>query len=209
MPGILTKRLEHCADLQALLDCVLSRSLELTDTGLGNIQLMDWKAGHLAIQAQRGFDAEFLRFFCRVKAQDGSACGRALRRCGSVIIADVMTDADFEPCRAIAAHAGFRAVQSTPLISSSGAFLGVLSTHFATLHSPSRSEMDAVKGVALLAANAIIAQRAQARLWERTNELARRLEHSRSVIEASETRITRSRESLRSTRELLGRGFSD
>src|SRR5262249_33918255 len=45
-------------------------------------------------------------------------------------------DADFAPHRHIAASAGFRAVQSTPLFSRSGEFLGMLSTHFRRPHRP-------------------------------------------------------------------------
>src|SRR5215510_590763 len=55
------------------------QGLELSGTALGNIQLMDWSTGCLTIAAQRGFSNEFLRFFHRVTAEDGSACGRAVR----------------------------------------------------------------------------------------------------------------------------------
>src|SRR5262249_22759804 len=62
--------------------------------------------------------------------------------------------------RIIAIRAGFRAVQSTPLISSSGAFVGVLSTHFPAAHRPTQGELKILKRVGELTANAIIRQRA-------------------------------------------------
>jgi GAF domain-containing protein len=163
MPELLMQRLQRCCDLQSVLDCVLSWSLELTGTALGNIQLMDWQTGYLTIAAQRGFDNEFLSFFRLVNAEGGSACGRAKRKRSSIVIEDVLLDREFAPCRMVALAAGFRAVQSTPLISSGGAFLGVLSTHFSTSHRPLDSEMEAIKTAARLAADAIIDRRARAR----------------------------------------------
>ena len=47
-----------------------------------------------------------------------------------VLIPDVTTDPSFAVHRNIAESAGFRAVQSTPLINRRGTLLGVLSTHF-------------------------------------------------------------------------------
>ena len=55
------------------------------------------------------------------------ACGRAAREGGRVIVEDVQTDPGFAPHSRIAASAGFRAVQSTPLFSRAGEVLGMLS----------------------------------------------------------------------------------
>jgi GAF domain-containing protein len=52
-------------------------------------------------------------------------------------VEDVQTDPGFAPYRAIAASAGFRAVQSTPITSRKGELLGVLSTYFRKPHRPS------------------------------------------------------------------------
>jgi PAS domain S-box-containing protein len=54
---------------------------------------------------------------------------------------DVQADSGFAPHRRIAASAGFRAVQSTPLFSRSGEPLGMLSTHFRRPHRPSEREL--------------------------------------------------------------------
>ena len=159
MPDLLMQRLQHCSDLQSVLDCALSRSLEVTGTDLGNVQLMDWQTGYLTIAAQRRFKDEFLNFFRRVRAETGSACGRAIRERHSIVIEDVLLDRDYAPYREVALEAGYRAVQSTPLISSSGAFVGVLSTHFPAAHRPSASEMLQIRVLGTLTANAVIRQR--------------------------------------------------
>ena len=160
MPDRLEPRLQECHDVESVLACALSRGLELSGTALGNVQLMDWSTGCLTIAAQRGFSDEFLSFFHRVTAGDGSACGRAIRERRAVVVTDVLFDPEFAPCRIIAIRAGFRAVQSTPLISSSGAFVGVLSTHFPAAHRPTQGELKILKRVGELTANAIIRQRA-------------------------------------------------
>jgi hypothetical protein len=72
-----------------------------------------------------------------------------------------MMDDDFAPYRSIAYRSGFRAVQSTPVVSSSGATLGILSTHFATPCRPNEKTMDTLKGVARLIADSIISHRAR------------------------------------------------
>jgi GAF domain-containing protein len=194
MSHLLIQQFQRCSDLQSVLDCLLSRSLEMTGADLGNIQLMDWKTGYLTIAAQYGFNSEFLSFFRRVKAEDGAACGRALRQRSAILIEDVLLDQEFAPCRDIVLQAGVRAVQSTPLISSSGAFMGVLSTHFPAPHRPSHREMRAIKEAGVLTANVII--------QHRSRDLGT---DGCSSKEAGVERIRKSREALARSYELLRR----
>jgi GAF domain-containing protein len=67
-----------------------------------------------------------------------------------------MADKEFSPCREVVSHAGIRAVQSTPIISSSGALLGVMSTHFAAPHRPTWIELRELQHTAQIAANALL-----------------------------------------------------
>ena len=66
---------EH--DVQTLLEETLAAALTATGTDRGNVQIVDWRTKSLRIVAQRGFDADFLEFFARVRAE--GACGKALR----------------------------------------------------------------------------------------------------------------------------------
>ena len=160
----------NSSDLCSVLNSGLSLALQLSGTDLGNVQLMDWKTGSLTIAAQRGFNDDFLSFFRLVTAACGSACGRAIRERCSIVIEDVLLDREFASYRTISLKAGFCAVQSTPLISSSGAFLGVVSTHFPAAHRPSEVEMQALEVAGELTANAIICQRARARIGDRHSD---------------------------------------
>jgi PAS domain S-box-containing protein len=114
----------------------------------------------LEIVAQRGFGQDFLNHFSAVN-ESGAACGRALKRAERVIIEDVLTDPDFAPHRAIAASAGYRAVQSTPLFSRSGEPLGIVSTHFRQPHRPSERELRLTDLYARQAAELIERKRAE------------------------------------------------
>ena len=154
-------QLRKCRDVPAILSCALDRSMEVSKSDFGNVQLMNWKSGVLELDEQRGFQTEFLNFFARVKLQDGTACARALHSRDAIIVEDVMADPNFAPCRGIIDRAGVRAVQSTPLISTSGALVVILSTHFAVPSRPTEQQMLAMRNASQLVANAIIRVRAR------------------------------------------------
>ena len=160
---------------------------------------MDWQERNLAIAAQSGFDNKFLSFFRRVALRSGSACARAILNRQSIVIEDVLIDEEFAPYRAIALEAGFRAVQSTPLVSTSGALVGVLSTHFSARHTPTDNDMRAMTAVARVTANAIIHQRAIG-----TGDNA--LKHNgENISERVFQQVNRARDAVERSYELLGR----
>lgn len=134
-------RLWPAQNLREGLDEILAATIDMLGADMGNVQLLDADHRVLVIAAQRGFRREFLDFFGKVSAEDDSACGRALRSGERIVIEDVEADAAYAPYRAIARAAGYRAVQSTPLISSEGIALGVFSAHWRPPHRPSEHEL--------------------------------------------------------------------
>ncbi|MDF5708456.1 MAG: chemotaxis protein CheB [Nostoc sp. S4] len=137
------------------LENVLDRALVIHRTDMGNIQLFDIQTSSLFIATQCGFRSDFLNHFRTVGINDNSACARAIRAGESVIIEDVEVDPLYMPYRAIAAAAGYRAVQSTPLTSRRGMILGLLSTHFCQPRQLLPWEMNLLKIHARHAANLI------------------------------------------------------
>jgi PAS domain S-box-containing protein len=121
-------------EFRPLLEEVLDATIALQHADFGNIQLYNPETQALEIVAQRG-----LHF--RKVHDDYAACGRAMELRERVIVEDVETDSEFAPHRHTAASAGFRAVQFTPLVSRSGEFLGMLSTHFKRPHRPSPRDL--------------------------------------------------------------------
>ena len=128
-------------DLNQALDDILKGAIELLGADKGNIQVLDTKRGTLKIVASRGFDQDFLNIFSEVSAADDTVCGRALRSGKRLVIEDVESDAPFALFRPAARAAGFRAVQSTPIMSQGGAPLGMLSTHFRSVHRPTEEDL--------------------------------------------------------------------
>ena len=136
----LSNRLLATRDLRSALDEVLDAAILLLDADYGSIQLYNPHKKGLEIVVQRGFPQAFLDTFRLVSAEDNSACGRALRSGARIVIEDVLTDEEYTNFRDIAAAAGYRAVQSTPLLVPGGPVLGMLSTHFRSPHRPSEHQ---------------------------------------------------------------------
>jgi PAS domain S-box-containing protein len=133
--GLVTKLL-RCNDLQTALEEVLSASLALMETDMGNVQLFEPDTRTLRIVVHRGLGREFLDYLQQAGTDTSAACAPAAGQGLAATIEDVDTDPQFAPHRTIAAITGFRAVHSTPVTSRTGELLGVLSTHFHEPHSP-------------------------------------------------------------------------
>ncbi len=129
------------SDVRDGMEDMLDAAIELLGADMGNVQMLDPHKNVLEIVAQRGFQKDFLEFFREVSTDDDSACGRTLRAGRRTIIEDVETDDGYAPYREIAAAAGYRGVQSTPLVGRDGAVYGMLSTHFRAPHRPSEQEL--------------------------------------------------------------------
>ena len=86
-----------------------------------------------------------------------SACGRAARQGAQTAVGDVRADPGFRPHREIAAAAGFRVVQSTPLVDYAGHLIGMASTHFQRPHRPSDRDLRIMELYADFAGEALTA----------------------------------------------------
>jgi PAS domain S-box-containing protein len=133
----LVNRLLSCDALQTALEEVLDAALALMEAELGNVRLLDPGTQELRIVAQRGFGTEYLERFTSVGANSGEICAQAAQQGKRVIVEDVQSEAQFAHYRAIATTAGFRGIQSTPIMSRRGELLGVLSTYFRDPQHPS------------------------------------------------------------------------
>jgi integral membrane sensor domain MASE1 len=126
-------------DLRQALDEILAGAIELMDADMGTIRILDTTHGVLKIEAQRGLNEEYLRRFGKITTDGGSPCCRASRSAERIVVEDVETDKYFAPFRPIARAAGYRAAQSTPIMSREGVLLGTLATHFRSAHKPCTS----------------------------------------------------------------------
>ena len=128
-------------DRDGCLEEILRVAIEISGADKGNIQLVDPGSGLLKMSIDSGFDAAFLEFFSA--GDDPSAWTKAFYTQQRVTVEDVRQSALFVGTRSldVMSKARVRAVQSTPLISSAGNVLGVISTHFSTTRRPTEQEL--------------------------------------------------------------------
>jgi len=136
----LSTRLLSAGGLQPLLEEVLEAAMALQGADFGHVQLLNRQTGQLDIVAQRGFEGALGDEAAAVQERK-APCSQALERRARVLIEDVEADPECAPYRPVAAAAGFRAVQATPLFDRAGQPLGVFSTHFRRPHRPSEREL--------------------------------------------------------------------
>lgn len=147
----MNQRLPASATFEAAIATILADVVALHGAEFGNAQLVH--GAKLVMVAAHGLRSPFLLAFREVRTADGCACGRAWQTGEPVIVADVYQDEAYAPFRAIANEAGYRSVQSTPLIASNGIAFGMVSTLFANRYVPTEIEMGTCKAYCALAAD--------------------------------------------------------
>lgn len=122
----------------ALVPEFLASIIDATAADFGNVQLFDSRSRVLRIAAQTGFENEFLSYFDTVSLKERCVCGRAMSARSRIVVTDVAIDPIFSSeVRGVLLRANVRSVQSTPLINSSGNFIGMVSTHYGRSGGPS------------------------------------------------------------------------
>jgi GAF domain-containing protein len=144
-------RLRASRTFEAAVDTVLNDVMALHGAEYGNLQLCS--GDDVIIVAHRQLPLAFVEKFGHIKPGDTSASGRALQSRRSVVIPDVDLEPSYKPWLDAARLAGYRSIQSTPLITSGGRMLGVVSTLFANPHEPTNIEMDTLKQYSVLASD--------------------------------------------------------
>lgn len=119
---------------EVVLSQLLSAAIVLDDAAFGNVQVYNCKLGGLEILVHQGCKPDFLEQFRFVGRNDTSVCARAYRRASRIAIPDLKNDPFYDKYYPSAQAAGFRSVQSTPIINSQGCVIGMLSTHFPRIH---------------------------------------------------------------------------
>lgn len=155
---------------RSIVNSALQKALSFSGRSLGNVQLIDWQTGCLRIVAHHGFSDEFLLQYSQVRSGDGCACGRALLLRRSVVIDDITADPRFQMLARIGKKEGFTSVLSTPLMSSKGALIGIVSTH-----GPRSVDADQIAYMTVLAqatANELVQLRANGGGFRRSNKTA-------------------------------------
>jgi signal transduction histidine kinase/CheY-like chemotaxis protein len=139
----LSTRLVRAEDFAHVLEETVEAAIAITRADMGNLQLLDPASRTLRIAAHRGHEPSWLEFFESVAEGQGTACAAAMQRGTRIIIEDVTKSPIFlgTPALEVQLRAGVRAVQSTPLVGSSGELVGMISTHFRAPRRPGERDL--------------------------------------------------------------------
>lgn len=145
----------HEPELHDLLDNLLQHAMMMCETKAGTLQLLNETNNTLEIATSFGLSDEFITHFRIVTCNDGSVCGRALAKKETIVIDDLTTDRSFARHLNLALQNNIRAVQSSPLISSNGKIIGMMSVHFVTPKKISKVSLKAFEAFCTKAADKI------------------------------------------------------
>ena len=164
-----TARLATPIGLRDLQDEIVKAAVDIAGSDMGTFQTCS-DDGVLAITSQVGFDSTFVDYFARVDSHTDTACGAAMAARDRVVVEDVTRSPYFDgDTLPVLLGAGVRALQSTPLFGRSGKFVGMLSTHYRSVHRFGQAELKWLDLLARQAADLIIRRQTEEQL-ARTNE---------------------------------------
>jgi two-component sensor histidine kinase len=124
-------------------DEIIRTAIAISSADKGNMQVFDEASRSLKIIAQHGFHEQFLKYFANADDHVAASSGAAMATNEQVIVDDVLSSKIFidQLAQKVLLDAEVRAVISTPLRSSKGNLLGVLSTHFSRPGHPSERQL--------------------------------------------------------------------
>lgn len=170
-------------DIDALYEKIVDAAIAVMRSDFASMQVLCSGRDdehELKLLAFRGLSPEAAKLWERVRADSGSACGAALRTGERVVVPDV-NECDFMAGTedlAMYRQTGIRAVQSTPLLSRTGAMVGMISTHWREPHEPSERELRLLDILARQAADLIDRTRAAEVLRHRGEQFETLLEQA-------------------------------
>ena len=129
--------------------------------------------GELRLLTACGFSDEALRVFTWVGAEGATTCAMALRAKSRVIVSDITLCQEMIGTRdqAKLLEAGFRAAQTTPLVSRGGKTLGMITTYWTEPHQPSERDFRLLDILARQAADLMERTNAEDALRHRESQL--------------------------------------
>ena len=163
--------------IEAPCETILDTAVEILHADLASIQMVHAEQGthrKLKLLGHRGFSPQAAKRWEWVGPDSRTTCREALRTGGRVFVPDVRKCdfmAESEDLQ-LFLDAGIHSAQTFPLVSRSGALLGMVTTYWRQPHELSESELSASDILARLAADVIERARTEEALWENQQRLA-------------------------------------
>ena len=177
-------------NIEATYSQIVDTTVALLRSDMGSLQMFIPETGELVLLAHKGFAPSSAKAWQRLSANDRTTrCAEACRRGKRVIVPDleqchlVMNKKDLDGYR----RSGIRAVQSTPLISRDGEFIGMISTHWREVHQPSARELRLLDVMARQAADLIEWKRAEDEVRESEARMRATVEQATAGVGGCDT----------------------
>lgn len=132
---------------------VLDAATAIDDAVGGCVQVVEEENGRRFIRVilERGLKPDYFDSYRIVRSGFRTSCAQAFTERRRVVIRDVRTDPAYEELREAAESAGYRSVQTTPLIDEDSRFHGLFSTYFDRQHHPDPESLQAIDRFAHIA----------------------------------------------------------
>jgi PAS domain S-box-containing protein len=161
-------------NIDELYEQILDTLMAILHSDFASLQMLHPErgpGGELRLLGHRGFSAEAARHWEWVRPATGTTCGEALRIGKRVAVADVRRCDFISGSDELQVYlgCGIIAVQTTPLVSRTGALVGALSTHWREPHEMSAVELHALDILGRLAADLIERTRTEEALRRAVN----------------------------------------
>jgi signal transduction histidine kinase len=194
-------------DREALYGKIVDAAVSITGSQFGTMQLLcpeghdSGHGGELQLLCSRGLPPEAVGFWQWVSPAAYSSCTLALKIGERAIIPDFEQWSDIAGTEDLLAfrRTGIRSAQTTPLMSRGGHLLGMISTHWAEPHQPSRRDLRLLDILARQAADLLERTAAEEALRARERELDRTC----SILRETEEQQRRTAAKLRRVNETL------
>jgi signal transduction histidine kinase/CheY-like chemotaxis protein len=186
---------EH--DLNELYGKVVDAAITVTGAQFGTMQRLvpqgdpSGHGGELGLLAHRGLSPEAVGFWQWVSPAAHSSCTQALKFGQRAIIPDFEVWDEIAGTEDLLAfrRTGIRSAQTTPLLSRSGALLGMISTHWNAPHQPSERDLRLLDILARLAADLLERTIVEGSLRQLNETLENRVEERSRELMASEEQL--------------------
>lgn len=204
LQAISTKLIQE--DASRLHDAILDAALRLLHSDMATMQLYDSARGGLKLLSSRGFDLENIQLFDWVDKDAGTSCAQALRSGSRAVVPDIET-CDYvvgTPAHEALRLCNIRGALSTPLVSRTGAVIGMITNHWKRPFEPTERALLLIDVLARQAADLIDRSRNE----ERVILLAREAEHrSKNILAAVQAvvRLTKAETTSELKEAIIGR----
>lgn len=180
-----TKRLQEISSILIederggrLHEQILDAAVSIMRADFGSIQMLAADRNELRLIAWRNFHAKSAEFWKHVSVETDTICGSALRHGKRIVVPDVFAVESLRNSQSLAHYelSGIASVQSTPLTTREGRMIGMISTHWRSVHTPNESALRGLDILARQAADFFERRRVTEALRESESRLAAVLE---------------------------------